>query len=171
MDKKTLASCGALFLLTAGTSAFAVETMKPGLWEITSQMDGAGMPAMPAMPPEHMARMKEMGIKMPGMGGQGMSITVRHCVTKEQAEKGVPPQPKNDRHCEQKSVKREGNKISWSMECTGEHPVSGTGSVVFESPERYQGESTINMKEAKRGAMAMKQSYRGKWLSASCEKQ
>lgn len=166
-------STASLLLAALSLSAMAgahAETMKPGLWEITTQMEGAGMPAMPAIPPEQMAKMKEMGIKMPNMGSQGMGVTVRHCVTKEQAEKGVPPQPKNDQHCEQKSVKREGNKVSWSMECTGERQVSGTGSIVFESPESYKGSSTINMKDPQRGAMTMKQSYSGKWLSASCGK-
>ncbi len=172
MNRHATALLATLFLLPLAVVTAQAEIMKPGQWEITSenQMAGmAGMPAMPAVPPEQMAKMKEMGIKMPGMGGQGMSVTVRHCVTKEQAEKGVPPQPKNDQHCEQKSVKREGNKVSWSMECSGEHPVSGTGSVVFDSPEHYQGNSTIDMKDPKH-PMTMKQRYSGKWLSATCEK-
>lgn len=170
MNKKTIACGGALFLLMAGASASAAETMKPGLWEISTRMEGTGMPAMPAMPSGQMAKMKEMGIQMPAMGGQGMTVTVRHCVTREQAEKGVPPQPKNDPQCTQKSVKREGNKVSWSMECSGEHAASGSGSVVFESPERYRGDSVIHMKDSGHGAMTMKQNYSGKWLSAACGK-
>ena len=91
--------------------------------------------------------------------------------TTAQVEKGVPPQPKNDQHCEQQSVKREGNKVRWTMECPGEHPVSGTGMVVFDSPEHYRGNSTVHMTDPRHSAIPMKQSYRGKWLSASCEKQ
>ena len=91
--------------------------------------------------------------------------------TTAQVEKGVPPQPKNDQHCEQQSVKREGNKVRWTMECPGEHPVSGTGMVVFASPEHYRGNSTVHMTELRHSAIFMKQSYSGKWLSASCEKQ
>ena len=170
MNKHATALLATLSLL--GAAGAHAQTMKPGLWEITSQnqMEGMSMPAMPAIPPEQMAKMKEMGIKMPSMGGQGMGVTMRHCVTKEQAEKGIPPQPKNDMRCEQKSVKREGKKVSWSIACTGQHPVTGTGSLMFDSPEHYQGNSTINMQDPQRGAMTMKQSYSGKWLSASCEK-
>ena len=145
MNRHATALLATLFLLPLAVVTAQAEIMKPGQWEITSEN------------------------QMAGMGGQGMSVTVRHCVTKEQAEKGVPPQPKNDQHCEQKSVKREGNKVSWSMECSGEHPVSGTGSVVFDSPEHYQGNSTIDMKDPKH-PMTMKQRYSGKWLSATCEK-
>ena len=172
MTKQATALLASLFLLPLAAATAQGETMKPGQWEITSenQMEGAAMPAMPAISPEQLAKMQAMGIKMPAMGGKAMSFTVRHCVTKEQAEKGIPPQPKNDQRCEQKSVKREGNKISWTIECTGEHPVSGIGSIVFDSPEHYQGNSTINMKDPKH-PMTMKQSYSGKWLSATCDKQ
>ena len=172
MTKQATALLATLLLLPLATTIAHGETMKPGQWEITSenQIEGAAMPAMPAISPDQLAKMQAKGIKMPGRGGKAMSFTVRHCVTKEQAEKGIPPQPKNVQHCEQKSVKREGNKISWTIECTGEHPVSGIGSIVFDSPKHYQGNSVINMKDPIL-PMTMKQSYSGKWLSATCEKQ
>ena len=154
--------------LVASATASAAVTMKPGLWEITSNNQMAGL-QMPALPPEQMAQMKAMGIKLPAMGGQGMQVTVRHCVSKEQAEKGVPPQPKDDGQCQQKSVARSGNKVSWRVECTGQHAASGTGSVTLSSPESYSGESNITVKQGPTGPMTMKQQFSGKWLSASCE--
>jgi hypothetical protein len=155
-------------------NASAAALMKPGLWEINTQnqMDGAAMPAMPNIPPEQMAKLKEMGIKMPAaMGGPGgMNFTIRHCVTKEEAESGVPPQSKDDNKCTPTSVKRDGNKVSWSVQCTGAHPASGSGSVVYESPESYKGNMSVSAKDAQYGAMTMKTSYSGKWLAAACEK-
>lgn len=156
-----------LILVASGTASAAI-TMKPGLWEITSNNQMAGL-QMPALPPEQMAKMKAMGIQMPTMEGMGMQLKVRHCISKEQADKGVPPQPKDDGQCQQNSVVRSGNKVSWSVECTGQHAASGTGWVTLSSPESYRGESNITVRQGQTGPMTMKQQFSGKWLSASCE--
>lgn len=171
MNKFASATFSLVAVLAASSDlATAAPVMKPGLWEINTQnqMEGMQMPAMPALPPEQMAKLKEMGIKMPAAGGNTMGFTVRHCVTKEEAEQGVPPQGKNEEKCTPTNVKRDGNKVSWSVECTGAHPASGSGSVVYESPESYKGNMTVNTKGAQ--AMTMKSSYTGKWVSATCGK-
>ena len=59
---------------TLAASAHA-EGMKPGLWEFSTQMSGAGMPAMPAIPAAQRKQMEPMGIKMPQAAGGGMGIT------------------------------------------------------------------------------------------------
>ena len=51
-----------LIFVSSGTATAAV-TMKPGLWEITSNNQMAGL-QMPAIPPEQMAKMKAMGIQL-----------------------------------------------------------------------------------------------------------
>lgn len=169
--KRTVVVVAAGLMVLGGSLAFA-EGMKPGLWEITSKnkMQGVEMPVMPAIPPEQLAKMKEMGIQIPSSDG-GQGITVRHCVTKEEAEKGAPspPDPDSKTKCVQKDVKKEGNKMSWKMECTGEHPATGTGSMVFEGPEGYSGTSTIITKDPKQGTMTMNSTYSGKWISDSCK--
>lgn len=163
------ASLSISFLLAC--SAQAADVMKPGLWEIHSsnQMDGMKMPAMPAIPPEQVAQMKAMGIKLPTMTGNGMEITVRHCVTPEQAKSGVPPQPRDQGHCRQQSVSRSGNTVNWRIECSGEHAATGNGSVTFSGPGSYTGNSTVTVKDSRMGPMTMKQQFSGKWLSASCD--
>ncbi len=162
----TLAS---LFLLA--TTAHA-QSMKPGMWEITTQMSGAGMPAAPAIPEAQRKQMEAMGIKMPGGAGGPMTVTMKTCVTKEQAEKRLPPQSDEDRRqrCEQKDVKTSGNTTTWKIECHGEQKVTGSGSITSAGPESYKGESTITTTDPKRGPMTMKQNYSGKWLSAACNK-
>lgn len=158
-----------LIFVSSGTATAAV-TMKPGLWEITSNNQMAGL-QMPAIPPEQMAKMKAMGIQMPTMDGLGMQMTVRHCISKEQAEKGVPPQPKDDGQCQQNSVVRSGNKVSWSVECTGRNAASGTGWVTLLFPVRKvtAANQTSRSSRGQTGPMTMKQQFSGKWLSASCE--
>jgi len=162
----------AFLAFAAGTSlAASAYAMKPGLWEITSQMSGGGMPAMPAMSDAQRKKMESMGIKMPGGPGGGMGVTVKHCVTKEQAESRRPPQSDEDRrqHCEQKDVKVSGNTVTWKIECTGERKMTGSGSITHQGEESYQGESTFTMQDPKRGPMTMQQSYSGKWLAAACK--
>jgi len=148
--------------------AVPAHAMKPGLWEITSQMSGGGMPAMPAMPEAQRKQMEAMGIKMPGGAGGAMSVVVKHCVTKEQAENRLPPQSPEDRRqrCEQKDVKVSGNTVSWKIECSGERKMNGSGTMTYQGEESYKGESTFNMQEGKRGPVTMKQSYSGKWVGA-----
>jgi hypothetical protein len=116
--------------------------------------------------------MDAMGIKMPGAAGGAMSVVVKHCITKEQAEKRQPPQSDEDRKqkCEQKDVKTSGNTVTWKIECTGERKMTGTGSMTYQGEESYKGESTFTMQDAKRGPTTMKQSYSGKWLAAACSK-
>ena len=161
-----------LAVVAAGASlAATAHAMKPGLWEITTQMSGAGMPAMPKMPDAQRKQMEAMGIKMPGGAAGGMGVVAKHCVTKEQAEKRQPPQSEEDRQqrCEQKDIKVSGNTVTWKIECTGERKMTGTGSITYQGEESYKGESTFNMQDPKRGPTTMQQSYSGRWLAATCK--
>ena len=122
----------ACLVIAAGASlAATAHAMKPGLWEITSQMSGGGMPAMPAMPEAQRKQMEAMGIKMPGAAGGPMTVAVKHCVTKEQAAKRQPPQSDEDRKqkCEQKDVKTSGNTVTWKIECIGERKMTNSNSM------------------------------------------
>lgn len=156
----------------SGPLSASAEGMKPGLWEVTSKtkMGGGGKPIMPEMTPEQMAKMKSMGVKMPNMADDQVS-TIRHCVTKEQAEKNMPPAAKdsNGMHCEQQDVKKQGTKISWKIQCTGKQNVTGSGSMDYDSPAHYTGTSSMTMDNPEYGPMTMSHSFSGKWLSVSCK--
>lgn len=153
--------------LFVGANAYA---MKPGMWEITTQMSGDNMPKMPTMSEAQRRQMEAHGIKMPSAAGGGMQAVVKHCVTKEQAEKREPPPADPRNKCEQKDVKHSGNTVTWRVECNGERKMSGSGSMTYQGEEAYSGESTFTMQDPNRGPMTMKQSYSGKWLSATCSK-
>lgn len=146
------------------------EGMKPGLWEITSTNNMGGV-SMPAIPPAALAKMKAMGVTLsPAMGG-GQSMTIRHCATSAEAEKGVPPLPKNnDRmRCAKMEVTHEGNKVSWKTQCTGERAVTISGNAVYQSPESYSGTSTIITDTPPHGSMTMTSNFSARWVSASCQ--
>jgi hypothetical protein len=150
------------------TSLAHAEGMKPGLWEFATQMSGADMPAMPAIPEAQRKKMEAMGIKMPQAGGMG--VTTRVCITPEQAKKGVPPHAgNNDEKCEQTDVKTSGKTTSWKMVCSGKHKMTGSGSVTYDNAEHFSGETTMNTQDGPHGPMTMNNKFSGSFLSADCK--
>jgi hypothetical protein len=146
-----------LAFMSAGAIA-ADMRLKPGLWEVTMQM--------PQMTPQLQAQMEKAGVKVQPGGG----VAVQTCLTKEQVERDEPPKPRENarQKCERTEFKRAGSTANWKVVCTGERPMTGTGSMTMESPESYS--STMNMvsQDPKYGSMTMNNSMRGKWLSPDC---
>jgi len=94
-------------LLSAGT-ALAAEGIRDGLWEIISQ-------------PE-----------IPGMGMKLPASTLKQCYTKEDA-KNYKKFIAIDKDCSITNYKVSGNKITWSMKCTGENAGTASGETMFSS--------------------------------------
>lgn len=104
-----LAAAGVFLLLVLGPVRAADP---PGvLWQTTSQMVMEGMP-MP-MPP----------------------TTLQVCTAREWKK----PPPGGDKSCVTSDFKRVGNKATWTMQCSGEMPMKGTGEMTFESDGSYTG--------------------------------
>jgi len=94
----------------------AVAEERPGnLWKTTSQMS---MPGMPAMPPQ----------------------TMELCTAKEWNQ---PPPPPQGQTCTQTNFQHTGNKITWSIACTGEMDMTGEGEITFDD-EAYTGAILFN---------------------------
>lgn len=157
----------AMLSLTLVTPSLA---MKPGLWEITMQMSGDNMPQMPQMSDAERKQMEAMGIKLPQMGPGGMSMAVKHCVSKADAERKQPPLSEEDKRnrCEQQDVRHSGNTVTWKLECKGEHKMSGSGKITYQGETAYQGESDVVMHNPG-GPERMKQRFSGKWLASECK--
>lgn len=84
----------------------------PGiLWQTTSQMVMEGMPFTP--PP----------------------TTLKVCSAKEWTR----PPPGGDRSCVTTNYKRVGNKATWTMQCSGDMPMTGAGEMTFEGTDSYTG--------------------------------
>ena len=105
MNKIAIA-VGAVFALAA-TSAFAGPfdqfkgKMKPGLYEMKSEMDMGQVPGMP-----------------PGMGKQ--SMTHQHCITDKEIERGGWEKNagnKGTESCEIKNMNMSGNTATYTMVC------------------------------------------------------
>ena len=85
----------------------------PGvLWETTSQMVMEGMPFSP--PP----------------------TKLKICAANEM---NAPP-PGGDSSCVNSNFQRTGNKATWTFQCSGEMPMTGTGEMTFAADGSYTGE-------------------------------
>ena len=153
--RRLAAAAMLLALFQAGTviSASAAETIKPGRWEFTSQMQlpgGAQMPSGTSLPP---------GVQ--GRPGGGMSATHTSCINPDQA---VPTDPRPE--CRVERMQRSGPTITWSASCT-----TGQGTVRSDGVAHYAGnamEATLTTHVPGHGGAVMdtKQRITGRYLGA-----
>lgn len=168
-------------LLGLGLAALpaAAQTMKPGLWEVTSKMggdQGAKMAAaqeqmqkqMASMPPEQRKQMEKMmaqhGVAMAPGAAPGGGMASRVCISKEMAARNEPPAQQGD--CRHEQMQKSGNTTKFRFTCS-KPPSSGEGEVVMHGPEAYTMKmKTITQHQGKSENMSMETS--GKWLSNDC---
>ena len=125
-------------VLALSIALFAQGVRRDGQWEVKMEMEMAGMPMQ--MPP----------------------VTSTQCITPDDAKdpkKSMPQMGRGGRgpqDCTVSDYKTEGNKVSWTMKCEGQQPMTGSGEFVY-TADAYNG--TIKMQSG-RGDMTMK--YTGK---------
>ena len=124
---------GAVFALSI--AAFAQNVRRDGKWEISMQMEMAGLPA--GMPP----------------------VVTTQCITPAEAndpQKMAPDMGRGGRgggNCKVSDYKVDGNKVTYSVKCEGQQPMSGTGEFLY-AADSYTGVMTMEM--GQRGTMKMK---------------
>lgn len=145
---------GLFAVLVAASVSLAAQSgpRRDGNWEITIEMQMPNMPGMPA-----------------GMAGMTIPpVKTTQCITKADADdptKALPSRPQRGGpppDCKVSDYKTVGNKVSWSMVCTGAQPMSGTGEFVYQG-DSYTGLMTMNM-EGRGQGMPMAMKYTGKRL-------
>lgn len=155
------------------TTAVTAQTMKPGLWEVNSKMQGgmgsqiaAMQEQMAKMPPEQRKMMQDMMAKQgASMGTVGPgSIITKVCLTKEMVERNEIPGAQGD--CTSTTSPRVGNTMKTSFTCA-KQGASGEGQITFTSPEAYTMKMSINaVVQGKIEKTAIDGS--GKWLATDC---
>ena len=129
------------------------DTVKPGQWEFTSQMQ---MPGGAQLPP---------GMRTPSgtsmQPGAGMRSTYRACIDSERA---VPSDPRGA--CKIDNVRRNGATVSWTGTCT-----TAQGTVRSEGVARYSGDTmdanlTTHVPGAGGQAMNTTQHITGRYVGA-----
>lgn len=108
-----LAAAASLVLLALAPARAADEP--PGvLWETTSQVV---MPGMPFSPPP-----------------TKLNLCTPRVWTR--------PPPGGDQSCVNSNYTRVGNKVTWTMQCSGQMPMTGTGEITYDGPDAYTGAIT-----------------------------
>ena len=143
-----LAAC-AVAALSVSVVAQGPGPRRDGNWEVTMTMDMPGMPQGMSMPP----------------------IKTMQCITPQDVadpSKSLPQRPAgrggapNPNDCKMSDYKADGNKVTWSMKCEGNQPMTGTGEFVY-AADSYTG--TMKMEMSRGGQpMAMTMNYTGKRL-------
>ena len=127
--------------------AFADSKVKAGQWQITTKTEMTGSPVQ--IPP----------------------VTTTVCITKEEAEKPESIVPKQRGNCKMVDYKIDGNKATWTMECTTQRggTMTGTGEVTYSS-DSYDGKMHMTMKGSPHGDMTIDSTFSGKHISDTCSK-
>ena len=119
------------------TAAAEPSNMQPGLWEITTETSMPGMPMK--LPPQ----------------------TMQHCYTAAdlaQAQNAVPQG--GDTSCKVMDYQLKGNTATWTIECSGETAMRGTGTMTMTATS-YTG-SMQSVMTYPGGTMQMTSNWRAK---------
>jgi len=178
--KKTILTA---ILLALPMSSFAADIfdVKLGLWEQTTTMEMAGMPAMQGMPqmtPEQMAQMPpavraRMEAMMKGQGSMGGPFVTKICRTRESLADAMSYAARQDNSCTTKITNMSASKVEVHTECSGR--VTSSGDFVVERIDSEHTKMTGAMKGVAAGnksgqdnPVTSKMTSTGKWLSPDC---
>lgn len=160
-----------LFLLVAalGSSNFAIAAatqLKPGQWEMTINMQMAGMPEISA---EQIAQMKQLGIEMPFLNGKPSVFP--QCITPEQAslKKPIDTSSNPSDQCTIKNYKQSGKSVSGDMVCTGDLKAKGRFEMTVNSETSYQGKWTLKGVTKEGLPIDQTTDISAKWVKAKCD--
>ena len=166
----------ALALMGGSVLGAAEETMKPGLWEITTKVNSNSgemektmaeiQKQMASMPPEQRKAMEDLlGKQGEGVTGGPVNTATKVCITKEMAQANdIPKAPGN---CTQTSAPRTGNTTKFSFVCT-HPPSSGEGQVTLSGPDSYSATATVTSNSTGKPETINMDSA-GKFLGSDCD--
>ena len=149
----------------------ASPSIRPGLWENTSQMQGAEGAAtarlqqqMANLPPAQRQQMQAM-LAQQGLRLDAQGITARACITAEMAQRAQLP-TQTEGKCTTTITEQTANSLKFSFVCTD--PAStGSGRYLFTGDTAYSSEMQVSVSRAgKSHSSTIKGSAR--WLQADC---
>jgi|CZKY01.1.fsa_nt_gi hypothetical protein len=147
--------------------------VKEGLWEVTVTHSMSGMPAMPAIPPDALAKMPpeqrarvEAAMKQSGMGGPSTDVR-KECITKEKLEKHSAFGD-NRGECTRNVVNSTGSKLEVKFHCE-EKQTSTDGTLVVEAVSSDSTKGTMQSVTNSNGrTMNMNITFSSKYLGPAC---
>jgi hypothetical protein len=159
----------ALLLAALTSPAFAIAAdaqLKPGQWNMSVNMQMAGMPQLSA---EQIEQMKQMGVDISFLSGK--PTIIQQCITPEQAtlKKPIDVSSGTDDQCSIKNYKQSGKSVSGNMVCTGDLKANGRFDMTVNSETSYSGKWTL--KGVTKEGMPIDQTtdINAKWVKATCD--
>jgi len=143
--------------------------VKEGLWEMTVTHSMSGMPAMPDIPPDVLAKMPpEQRARMEAMMKGGPSTDVRkECITKEKLAKNSAFS-NNRGECTRTVVNSTGSKLEVKIHCE-EKQASTDGTLVLETVGSDHVKGTMQSATNANGhTMNMNFTFSSKYLGPAC---
>jgi hypothetical protein len=147
--------------------------VKLGLWESTVTHSTTGMPAMPAIPPDTLAKMPpeqrariEAMMKQSGMGGPTTNVN-KYCITQDKLDKQTAFDV-TQQACTRTVVSSTASRIELKLHCEQKQATSD-GTVVVEAttPESTKGTMHLVTNAAGRN-MNMDFTFSSKYLGPDC---
>jgi len=141
MSRMGIWSAMGIGFLALATCAHAQMNQKPGLWEVTTQMNmsGAGAPQMPQLPP---GVQLPPGIRMPSPYAPH---TTQVCVTQAMIDKyGGPTSAPPNGNCKVTDVAMKPDGMAANIVCTGTMNTTGTVQSTW-TPDGSTTKTTIHM--------------------------
>ena len=169
-----------LFIASALALACSVnanaQTMKPGLWEVTSKMGGSPemdnamaqmQQQMASMTPAQRRQMEDVmakqGAGMSGTPGGGMVAKI--CITKEMAARNEMPMQRQG-NCTSTTSNKTSSGMKMKFTCTNP-PSTGDGQFTYTGDSAYT--MKMNVSSAQKGMPSNTTiDSSGKWLAADC---
>ena len=147
--------------------------VKLGLWETTVTHSMTGMPAMPAIPPDALAKMPpeqrariEAMMKQGGMGGPTTDVR-KNCVTQEKLDKQSAFDV-NKQECTRTVVSSTGSRLEMKIHCEQKQATSdGTFVMEASSPDSAKGTMHLVSNAAGRN-INMDFTFSSKYLGPDC---
>lgn len=139
---------------------------KPGLWERTTVMQHAGMPALPdasKLPPEARAQFQAMIDQM-----QGKPVTRRECVTPETLKEWqeYATGSSDDATCQHTVLESDAKRVRMAVSCQ-EGKMTGTLEWKASTPESMEGR--FDMVDRSTGVeRKMSMTMTSRWLGPEC---
>jgi hypothetical protein len=167
-----------VLIALCSSSVFAADKIVPpniktGLWEMTETHNMTGMPAMPTIPPDTLAKMTpeqraqfEAHMKN-SFGGGPKTTTRKYCVTKEKLEKDMVF-GENRPECTRTILSSSSTMTEVKVHCQ-EKEVSSDGTFKFEAMSNESVKGTMRMVMTTHDRpMHMDFDFTSKYLGAAC---
>lgn len=155
--------------LLAATAHAAEDSMRLGLWQITTTSDLLRL--VPHLPPDQMQSIKDLakdyGLEMPQVeNGAAISQT---CITQEMVDQKTLPNFYNaELGCTSKNATRSGNNYKVDFVCTSaDLKGNGTAEGTITTAKAFTGRTNFSG-EAQGNPVNERADINGKWINASC---